>query len=109
MGKHYNPFGVNHGPFWETKDKRHVGDLKQIEVGSDGKSTYFHIDNLASLFGTESIGGRGFVITEFADDAQSAIPSTNPTQSLIDGNAGKILACGEIIIDNGTDPKSIDD
>ena len=69
MGKHYNPFGVIHGPFWETKDKRHVGDLKQIEVGSDGKSTYFHIDNLASLFGTESIGGRGFVITEFADDA----------------------------------------
>ena len=68
MGKHYNPFAVNHGPFWETKDKRHVGDLKQIVV-VDGKSKYSHIDSLASLFGTESIGGRGFVITEFADDA----------------------------------------
>lgn len=105
MGKHYNPFGVNHGPYWETKDKRHVGDLKQIEVDSLGVSQYVYIDSLASLFGTESIGGRGFVITEFADDVYSGSPSTNPTQSLIDGNAGKILACGEIIVDDGTDPQ----
>ena len=102
MGNHYNPMNVNHGSYLQNAKNRHVGDLKPIDVDDKGTAQYSYTDNIASLFGGMSIGGRGFVITEFEDDMGKADP-TNP-QSLIDGNAGKILACGEIIIDDGTDP-----
>ena len=76
---------VNHGSYLQNAKNRHVGDLKPIDVDDKGTAQYSYTDNIASLFGGMSIGGRGFVITEFED-------------------SGDILACGEIIIDDGTDP-----
>jgi superoxide dismutase, Cu-Zn family len=89
-GAHFNPTGAPHaGP---DDEKRHVGDLGNIEVMREGKSTYKRVDKLISLNGENSIIGRSVIIHADPDDLKSQ-PS---------GNAGVRVGCGVIGI---ADPK----
>lgn len=84
-GGHFNPGSMPHaGPMAE---KRHAGDLGNIEVGADGKGDLdIKSDLLTVTAGTYSVVGRSVVFHEKADDFM-----TQPT-----GNAGGRLACGVI-------------
>jgi Cu-Zn family superoxide dismutase len=89
-GAHFNPTGAPHaGP---DDEKRHVGDLGNIEVSQDGKATYKRVDKLVALNGPNSIIGRSVIIHAAPDDLTSQ-PS---------GNAGARVGCGVIGI---ADPK----
>jgi Cu-Zn family superoxide dismutase len=89
-GGHFNPTGAPHaGP---DDEKRHVGDLGNIEVAEGGKATYKRIDKLVALNGANSIIGRSVIIHADPDDLKSQ-PS---------GNAGARVGCGVIGI---ADPK----
>ncbi len=84
-GGHFNPGTMPHaGPMVE---KRHAGDLGNIEIGADGKGDLdIKSDLLTVTAGTYSVVGRSVVFHEKADDFM-----TQPT-----GNAGGRLACGVI-------------
>lgn len=89
-GAHFNPTGAPHaGP---DDEKRHVGDLGNIEVAQGGTATYKRVDKLIALNGPNSIIGRSVIIHADSDDLKSQ-PS---------GNAGARVGCGVIGI---ADPK----
>jgi superoxide dismutase, Cu-Zn family len=89
-GAHFNPTGAPHaGP---DDEKRHVGDLGNIEVARQGKATYKRVDKLIALNGPNSIIGRSVIIHADPDDLK-----TQPS-----GNAGARVGCGVIGI---ADPK----
>ncbi|MEM1268672.1 MAG: superoxide dismutase family protein [Bacteroidota bacterium] len=81
---HYNPSGEPHaGP---DSDERHVGDLGNIEIATDGSGTYQRLDSDVALDGDASVIGRTVVLHGSADDLSSQ-PS---------GDAGPRIACGVI-------------
>lgn len=83
-GGHFNPTGDPHaGP---DAEKRHVGDLGNIEAKADGTATLQRDDTHLRLHGKRSILGRAVVVHAKADDLK-----TQPT-----GDAGGRLACGVI-------------
>lgn len=83
-GGHFNPGGMPHsGPLME---KRHVGDMGNIEADSDGNATLDYVDSVILLSGPHSVVGYGVIVHEKADDLK-----TQPT-----GDAGGRLACGVI-------------
>jgi Cu-Zn family superoxide dismutase len=83
-GGHFNPTGDPHaGP---KEDKRHEGDMGNIEADKDGAATLEYVDAKLSLEGPGSILGRGVIVHAAADDFK-----TQPT-----GNAGGRLGCGVI-------------
>ena len=64
---HFNPFGVDHGS-WDSSD-RHVGDLQSLVATEDKIFTNLeYYDPVASLYGANSIIGRGVVVHLDADD-----------------------------------------
>lgn len=86
---------------------RHVGDLiNNLEVNSNGLANVNFIDTLISLYpGKNSIAGRSIVIHKDPDD--EGIPgllalesgkklNKKEIESLITGNAGNRIACGNI-------------
>ena len=83
-GSHFNPTGAPHGA--RTDDKRHVGDMGNLEAGSGGTVMLDYTDTHLRMEGERSILGRGVIVHEKADDFK-----TQPT-----GNAGGRLACGVI-------------
>jgi len=89
-GAHFNPTKVDHaGPFDE---KRHVGDMGNIE--SDGKNDAILVyeDPVISLVGEHSIIGRSVVVHADEDDlGRGNFPDSKTT-----GHAGARLACGVI-------------
>ena len=84
-GGHFNPGGMPHaGPMAE---KRHAGDLGNIEIGANGKGDLdVRSDLLTVKPGPNSVVGRSVVFHEKADDL-----TTQPT-----GNAVGRLGCGVI-------------
>jgi Cu-Zn family superoxide dismutase len=84
-GGHFNPTKKKHGG--PDSAERHVGDLGNIEANDQGLAHYDRVDNVISLNGKESIIGKSIIIHSDPDDLVS-----DPT-----GNAGKRLACGEIV------------
>ena len=83
-GGHFNPGGMPHsGPMAE---KRHVGDLGNIEADKDGNARLEYIDKSLAFSGPDTIVGRGVIVHEKEDDLKS-----QPT-----GDAGGRLACGVI-------------
>ena len=83
-GGHYNPTGQPHaGP---DQNKRHIGDLGNIEADSSGKAQYERVDSHLTLNGPNTIIGRGVIVHDGADDLKSQ-PS---------GAAGPRIACGVI-------------
>lgn len=89
---HYNPFNAPHGGPGDSKDKRHVGDLGNIEVDKDGKCKMSFTDNLVKLTGQYSVIGRSIIIHEDEDD----LGKGGDEESLKTGNAGKRIACARI-------------
>jgi Cu-Zn family superoxide dismutase len=89
-GGHFNPTGAPHaGP---DAEKRHAGDLGNIEADADGNATYKRVDKMLSLNGKNSIIGRSIIVHADPDDLK-----TQPS-----GNAGARVGCGVIGI---ADPK----
>ena len=83
-GGHFNPGGMPHS--MPTSDKRHVGDMGNIEADKTGKAHLEYVDAMISFTGVNSIIGRGVIVHEKEDDLK-----TQPT-----GAAGARLACGVI-------------
>jgi Cu-Zn family superoxide dismutase len=83
-GSHFNPTGAPHGA--RTDEKRHVGDMGNVEAGAGGTVALDYTDPHLGFEGERSILGRGVIVHEKADDLK-----TQPT-----GNAGGRLACGVI-------------
>lgn len=83
-GGHFNPTNMPHSK--PSGDKRHVGDMGNIEAGKDGTAFIDYIDTMISLEGESSIIGRGVIVHEKEDDL-----TTQPT-----GAAGARIACGVV-------------
>ena len=83
-GGHFNPTDMPHaGP---KSEKRHVGDLGNIEADKNGVAKLEVTDNLISLEGPTSIIGRSVIVHAGPDDLK-----TQPA-----GGAGPRVACGVI-------------
>ncbi|KAK7604235.1 hypothetical protein V9T40_004508 [Parthenolecanium corni] len=89
-GPHFNPFGKEHGA--PTDSERHVGDLGNIEAGTDGVAKINLCDSVISLNGPLNIIGRTVVVHADADDLGKGGHELSKTT----GNAGGRLACGVI-------------
>lgn len=88
-GPHFNPTQAPHaGP---DAEKRHVGDLGNLEADASGNATYSHTDKLLSFEGAASILGRSVVVHAKADDLKS-----QPA-----GDAGDRIAVGVIGVTKG--------
>ena len=99
-GGHYNPFGKNHGA--PSDDERHVGDLGNIFANADGVAEGSITDHLVKLDGPYSVIGRSMMVHADRDDLgkgdnSSPTPPVNGKASLVTGNAGARIACGEIL------------
>ncbi len=89
-GGHFNPEKAEHaGP---KTQKRHIGDLGNIEADDSGHAKYDMVDDQLRFEGPTSIIGRGLIIHEKADDFK-----TQPT-----GNAGGRVSCGVIGVAKGS-------
>ncbi|XP_022094823.1 superoxide dismutase [Cu-Zn]-like [Acanthaster planci] len=89
-GGHFNPFKKNHGA--PTDEERHIGDLGNVEAGSDGTVSVNITDKMISLIGPNSIIGRAVVVHADVDD----LGKGGHELSLTTGNAGGRLSCGVI-------------
>lgn len=87
-GGHYNPYNMKHGA--PTDSLRHMGDMGNLPIGSEGSGSLNYTDTVIELNGPNSIIGRGIIIHSGADDLTSQ-PS---------GAAGERIACGVIGIAN---------
>lgn len=83
-GDHFNPAAAPHGG--AAAEKRHVGDLGNIEADASGVGKLDWIDPHLSFEGPNSILGRAVIVHAKPDDL-----TTQPT-----GGAGPRLACGVI-------------
>jgi len=91
MCGHFNPYDKNHGG--PNDKERHVGDLGNLRTDKEGCVKYQMTDSLIKLKGAKTnIIGRGLIIHEDTDDLGLG---SNP-ESLINGNAGKRIACSVI-------------
>jgi len=91
MCMHFNPYHKNHGGR-DSKD-RHVGDLGNLYADSQGNVKTKFTDRIIKLHGTKSnIIGRGLIIHADADDCGTG----SNAASLVNGNAGKRIACAVI-------------
>jgi Cu-Zn family superoxide dismutase len=83
-GGHYNPESHPHG--LPESDKRHAGDLGNLQADSDGKVHYEITVSNISVAGTKNpIIGRGVIVHAKPDDGGQPV-----------GNAGGRIACGVI-------------
>ena len=83
-GSHYNPTKDPHAG--HDAEKRHVGDLGNIEADASGKARLELTDTEMEFTGDKGIVGHAVIVHEKADDLK-----TQPT-----GDAGGRLACGVI-------------
>ena len=81
------PTKKNHGG--PTSAERHVGDLGNIQAGSDGKVVTQLSDVLATLQGDVDITGKAIVIHAGEDD----LGLGGDTGSTTTGNAGSRVGC----------------
>ena len=84
-GGHFSPGGHQHGKPSDSADKRHIGDLGNLEADGSGVATIDMTDEVIDLHGAESIIGRGIVVHKGEDKF------TQPT-----GDAGGRAAIGVI-------------
>lgn len=92
-GGHFNPAGTMHGAPDNPADRRHVGDLGNLQAREDGTAHYDREDAVISLEGPDSIVGKAVIVHARADDLTS-----QPT-----GAAGPRLACGVIRNETGAE------
>lgn len=91
-GPHFNPEGKNHGA--PEDSERHFGDLGNIPTDCNGTSVGWRTDKLVTLFGPNSVIGRGVVVHNGTDD----LGKGGDAESLKTGNAGARAGCGTIAI-----------
>lgn len=90
MGPHYNPTANYHGGFEDThRHRRHVGDLGNITVGSNGKGK---LKLLSKSIKVADVLGRGFVLHADPDDLGDGPFEDSKTT----GHSGARIACGVI-------------
>ncbi|KAJ2908854.1 hypothetical protein GGI21_002470, partial [Coemansia aciculifera] len=75
-----------------TAEKRHVGDLGNLEAPEKGDAVFEITDKQVTLFGEHSVIGRTVVVHALEDD----LGLGGHTLSVTTGNAGDRLACGVI-------------
>lgn len=92
-GPHFNPFKKTHGG--PQDENRHVGDLGNVEAGSDGVAKFSFVDKLISLEGETNIVGRSLVVHKGEDDLGKGV-GDKKEESLKTGNAGERSACGVV-------------
>jgi Cu-Zn family superoxide dismutase len=83
-GGHYNPTGMPHS--MPMSDKRHTGDMGNIEANENGNALLDYTDPAMELNGKYSIIGHAIIVHEKEDDFK-----TQPT-----GNAGARIGQGVI-------------
>jgi superoxide dismutase, Cu-Zn family len=83
-GGHFNPTNMPHGS--PTAERRHAGDLGNVEADAGGNVKFKLVTSALSLDGPSSILGRGVIVHAQADDF-----TTQPT-----GASGPRVACGVI-------------
>ncbi len=83
-GGHFNPAGHEHGA--PDAEKRHAGDLGNLEADASGHAMYKRVDKTIELNGASCILGRGLIVHAGTDDLK-----TQPT-----GDAGARAAQGVI-------------
>jgi Cu-Zn family superoxide dismutase len=83
-GGHFNPTGMPHS--MPTSEKRHAGDMGNIEADGNGSAHLDYIDSVMKLNGKYSIIGHAVIIHAKEDDFK-----TQPT-----GNAGPRVGYGVI-------------
>jgi len=83
LGGHYNPAGNPHAA--HDADKRHAGDLGNLEADANGVAKLSRVDKTIQINGEQCILGRGVVVHANPDDF------SQPT-----GNAGPRAAVGAI-------------
>ncbi|KAL7670157.1 hypothetical protein ACOME3_005100 [Neoechinorhynchus agilis] len=95
-GAHFNPFNQTHGG--PGLPRRHVGDFGNVEATSDGHAKFYLKDQLATLYGENSILGRSMVLHRDEDDLGTGkFPDSTTT-----GHAGARIACGVIAVADAT-------
>lgn len=83
---------------WQKKhgapedEERHVGDLGNIEAGSDGVARISITDKVIALSGDFNVLGRAVVVHSGEDD----LGKGGQSDSLTTGHAGSRVACGVI-------------
>ena len=88
---HFNPYGKKHGG--RDSKERHVGDLGNLDTDEKGEVKCTFEDHMIKLRGSKcNIIGRGLIVHADADDCGKG----NNSASLINGNAGKRIACAII-------------
>ncbi|XP_066602597.1 copper chaperone for superoxide dismutase-like [Prorops nasuta] len=94
VGDHFNPNNTLHGGPDDDIDKRHIGDLGNIQVDNNGRAVFKILDRFLQV---SDIIGRSLVITEKPDD----LGKGNSSDSKINGNSGTKLMCGIIARSSG--------
>lgn len=91
MCAHFNPYNKTHG--CAVTPERHVGDLGNLMGDNKGVANYRFYDDCIKLRGSKAnIIGRGLIIHADMDDCGQG----GNKASLINGNAGKRIACAII-------------
>ncbi|KAJ3332355.1 Superoxide dismutase [Cu-Zn] [Kappamyces sp. JEL0680] len=83
---------VSHGA--PTDAVRHFGDLGNFQANDKGEVHATVTDHLVTLFGQYNVSGLAVVIHANSDD----LGKGNTTASLLNGNAGARVSCGNIKI-----------
>ena len=93
-GGHFNPYNKEHGG--PNDEIRHVGDLGNISINSDGHAMFEISDNNISLKNSTSsyIIGKSCVLHSLEDDFGKGTPEEESKKS---GNSGSRIACGTIV------------
>lgn len=111
LGGHFNPFNTHHGSF-RLNTQRHAGDLiNNLHVDRSQSVNIIFVDPLISLNESDInyIVNKSIVIHEKPDDEglpgmlalyKNEILNKNEKESLKTGNAGKRIACGNIMLIN---------
>ena len=93
-GGHYNPEKHPHA-LPDTTEKRHAGDLGNLQADSNGKVHHEITVKNVTIAGTKNpIIGRGVIVHAKVDDGGQPV-----------GNAGPRIACGVIGVANPADKK----
>lgn len=97
--------GTPHGCYL-LNTERHIGDLCNNIISTDGTVTFSYIDRLISLIKKDPncVVGRSIIIHENEDDCGLFVPMYESRydferflESKITGNAGKRIACANIV------------
>ena len=95
-GPHFNPGGAEHHHAGPTDEKRHAGDLGNIEVNEDGKGHLEMTDEALAIEGKNGVIGHSLIIHADPDDLKG-----QPA-----GNSGARIAGGAIVASPDHNPKS---